>query len=124
MCSSLDGSQNRAATSTAASWAIRNWIAQADRDDGRREDGLTTAERDELSRLRRENDVGRRVFRPSWGQHQFSMNSFQFAHLRRQLPQFPLFAPASLACGANVKCCQRASRGNPYPTSSIFARIA
>ena len=35
--------------------AIRNWVAQADRDEGRREDGLTTAERDELSRLRREN---------------------------------------------------------------------
>jgi transposase len=33
--------------------AIRNWVAQADV--GRREDGLTTAERDELSRLRREN---------------------------------------------------------------------
>jgi transposase len=35
--------------------AIRNWVAQADRDEGRREDGLTTAERDELTRLRREN---------------------------------------------------------------------
>ena len=35
--------------------AIRNWVAQADRDEGRREDGLATAERDELSRLRREN---------------------------------------------------------------------
>ena len=34
---------------------IRNWVAQADRDAGRREDGLMTAERDELSRLRREN---------------------------------------------------------------------
>src|ERR1700719_454205 len=34
--------------------AIRNWMAQADRDEGRREDGLTTAEREELSRLRRE----------------------------------------------------------------------
>ena len=34
---------------------IHNWVAQADRDEGRREDGLTTAERDELSRLRREN---------------------------------------------------------------------
>jgi transposase len=30
--------------------AIRNWVAQVDRDEGRREDGLTTAERDELSR--------------------------------------------------------------------------
>mgnify|MGYP001797535299 CR=1 FL=1 len=34
---------------------IRGWIAQADRDDGRRSDGLTSAEREELSRLRREN---------------------------------------------------------------------
>jgi transposase len=34
--------------------AIRNWVAQADRDDGRRSDGLTSAEREELNRLRRE----------------------------------------------------------------------
>lgn len=35
--------------------AIRNWVRQADRDDGRRHDGLTTDERQELTRLRREN---------------------------------------------------------------------
>lgn len=35
--------------------AIRNWVVQIDRDEGRREDGLTTAEREELNRLRREN---------------------------------------------------------------------
>jgi transposase len=35
--------------------AIRNWVVQADRDEGRRKDGLTTEERQELSRLRREN---------------------------------------------------------------------
>lgn len=34
---------------------IRNWIAQAERDAGQRTDGLTTAERDELTRLKREN---------------------------------------------------------------------
>lgn len=39
-----------------AQQSIRNWVAQADRDEGRREDGLTTVERDELSRLRRENE--------------------------------------------------------------------
>ena len=33
---------------------IRNWIAQADRDEGRRSDGLTTDERAELNQLRRE----------------------------------------------------------------------
>ena len=35
--------------------SISNWVAQADRDAGRRTDGLTTAERAELTRLRREN---------------------------------------------------------------------
>ena len=35
--------------------SIRNWVSQADRDEGRRADGLTTAEREELRRLRREN---------------------------------------------------------------------
>ena len=44
-----------------SSQAIRNWVAQADRQDGRREakpaadTGLSAAEREELSRLRREN---------------------------------------------------------------------
>ena len=35
--------------------AIRNWVAQAERDTGRRDDGVTTKERDEINRLRREN---------------------------------------------------------------------
>ena len=34
---------------------IRNWVAQSDRDEGLREDGLTTPEREELGRLRRDN---------------------------------------------------------------------
>jgi transposase len=34
---------------------ISNWVKQADLDEGRRSDGLTTDERNELARLRREN---------------------------------------------------------------------
>ena len=37
-----------------SSQAIANWVRQADRDEGRREDGLTRSEREELARLRRE----------------------------------------------------------------------
>ena len=35
--------------------AVREWVKQADIDDGLRSDGLTTSEREELNRLRREN---------------------------------------------------------------------
>ncbi len=34
--------------------AIRNWVRQVDLDAGKRTDGLTTEEREELARLRRE----------------------------------------------------------------------
>jgi transposase len=34
---------------------IRNWVAQAQRDEGKRQDGLTSEEKAELARLRREN---------------------------------------------------------------------
>jgi transposase len=37
--------------------AIRHWVRESDLGEGRREDGLTSAEHEELSRLRRE--VGR-----------------------------------------------------------------
>jgi transposase len=35
--------------------AVREWVKRADLDAGRRTDGLTTGEREELRRLRREN---------------------------------------------------------------------
>jgi transposase len=37
--------------------AIRNWVRQVDLDEGRREDGLKTQEREEIRRLRRENKL-------------------------------------------------------------------
>ena len=37
------------------SWSIRHWVKQTDRDRGKGDGGLTTQEREELTRLRREN---------------------------------------------------------------------
>ena len=36
-------------------WAISRWVKQADRDVGHGDGGLTTIEREELTKLRREN---------------------------------------------------------------------
>jgi transposase len=35
--------------------SIRLWVRQSDLDEGRRDDGLTSSEREELNRLKREN---------------------------------------------------------------------
>jgi len=35
--------------------SIRNWVRQTEREEGKRTDGLTAAEREELNRLRKEN---------------------------------------------------------------------
>ncbi|HEX7345893.1 MAG TPA: transposase [Candidatus Limnocylindrales bacterium] len=35
--------------------AVREWVKQAEREAGSRDDGLTSVERDELAQLRREN---------------------------------------------------------------------
>jgi transposase len=37
------------------SWSIRQWVKRAERDAGRGDGGLTSAEREELTRLRCEN---------------------------------------------------------------------
>ena len=41
----------------ASANAIRKWVKQAGLDEGLRSDGLTTTEREELNRLRRENRI-------------------------------------------------------------------
>lgn len=60
------------------------WVEQAGLDEGRRDDGLTTAERDELKRLRRENQTLREERR--WP--------------RRRDAATPSSGSASYGCGA------------------------
>jgi transposase len=53
-----------AAQFALAPQTVRNWLKQSDLDGGRRTDGLTTAERDELAKLRKENrqlKIGREI---------------------------------------------------------------
>lgn len=55
MCRAGRSAESLARDFDPTAQTIRNWVAHADRDEGRRADGLTTAEREELRRLRREN---------------------------------------------------------------------
>ena len=52
-----------------SSQTIRNWVRQADRDEGWGADGVTSAEPDELRRLRRENKRLPRSGRFCQGRH-------------------------------------------------------
>lgn len=81
---------------------IRNWLAQADRDAGQRPDGLTTDEREELRRLRRENKTLREE--------------------REILRKAREAAPSGLSvygCWFRLRCLQRA---NPMPAAVVPTR--
>lgn len=55
MCRAGRSAESLARDFEPTAQTVRNWVKQADLDEGRRSDGLTTLERDELSKLRREN---------------------------------------------------------------------
>ena len=56
LCSRSDRSVGQVAKDfDLAETAVRRWVVQAERDAGNRADRLTTDEREELARLRREN---------------------------------------------------------------------
>lgn len=58
------GFDELAKESGCTSWSIRQWVKQADRDVGRGDGRLSTAERRELTRLRRENRQLKSASRP------------------------------------------------------------
>jgi len=60
--------------------AIHNWVKQADLDEGKRKDGLTTLEREELARLHRDN-------KQLWLEREIlSMAAAWFARVTKSIP--------------------------------------
>ena len=67
---------------------IRNWTVQAERDVGQRQDGLTSEERDELRKLRRENKILREEIAPAT--HDVVRVEDRVSPLRNDAPEQPL----------------------------------
>ncbi len=93
---------------------IRNWIAQADRDQGRRSDGLTSAEREEVTRLRRDHHAA--ALRPLLRKY----------HRVMELLFLPTYSPQlarSSGCGNSPVAWQRTTGTSP-PSKSSSPRSA
>ena len=80
---------------------IRNWLKPADRDDGRRADGLTTEEREEVRRLHREVKALRE-------ERDILRNAVAWFVRERTASPFPI-SMASTIGGSTISCPTRTS---------------
>lgn len=90
--------------------AIWNWVRQAARDGGRRDEGLPSAEREELSRLRREDrqlrqerDILEGGSRVRSGDRHDPVRIFQFVSARRATAATDASRPLSPSSSHNLR---------------------
>ena len=71
-------------------WSIRGWVKQSDRDAGRGDGGLTSAEREELTKLKREvrssSSRGKFCQKPRPGSHRRSRRTRSPLRIRESEP--------------------------------------
>src|SRR5262249_22489374 len=96
--------------------SIRNWLAQSERNAGRGDGGLTTAEREELNRLRRENRQLRLEIPPCG----FYPGDFFYAQLDGTRPGLPIAIAVAVAM---VDPGSFVAAASPTPSWDAEARI-